>query len=77
MALPVPSERVRVIAGYGSGYGKKYPGVTRADHYMPPVGSTGEDVTSAAARVHSGLPLYDSSDSSVESGASESSYEGL
>jgi hypothetical protein len=44
---------------------------------MPPVGSTGEDVTSVAAHVHSGLPLYDSSDSSVESGASESSYEGL
>jgi len=33
VALPVPSEWVRVIAGYGYGYGQKYPGVTRADHY--------------------------------------------
>jgi hypothetical protein len=33
VAVPVPPKRVRVIAGYGSGYSKKYPGVTRADHY--------------------------------------------
>src|SRR5882724_12612931 len=32
MAVPMPLW-VWVINGYGSGYGKKYPGVTHADHY--------------------------------------------
>ena len=32
VAVPVPLGWVWVINRYGSGYGKKYPGVTCADH---------------------------------------------